>query len=267
MTETTTTATDDWRTAGRAWGERACDWAYLFEPYCIPAYDTVLPRAGVGEGTRLLDVACGSGLAATFARRLGADVHGVDASEELLAIAHDRLPGADLRAASLFDLPFGAGSFDVVTAFNGIWYGNDGALAEVERVLRPGGTAALTFWGDPTRMDHAAYFLAIAGCSPPDEGDDVIDLGRIAEPGVAEAMLTNVGLRPRERGTVRCVSEWPGRDVAARAVAAPGVAHHAIRHVGLEAFVATALDAIERYRTASGYRLASDLDYVIAGKP
>ncbi len=228
--------TADWRAAGQAWGERARDWAYLFEPYAIPSFDTVLARAGVVEGTRLLDVGCGSGLAATFARRRGANVRGIDASEELLAIARDRVPDADFRAADLFDLPFPEASFDVVTSFNSIWFGNDGALVEIERVLAPGGIAALTFWGDPSRMDHAAYFLAVAACSTSDEGDEVIDLGKIAEPGVAESMLAATGLQPTERGSVRCVSEWPDRDIAARAMAAPGVAHHAIRHSGLDVF-------------------------------
>ncbi len=148
---------------------------------------------------RLLDAACGSGLAATFARRLGAEVHGIDASEELLTI-------------------------------------------------------------------DACYFLAVAACSPPDEGDGVVEPGKIAQPGVAETMLTDAGLRLLERGTVGCASEWPDREVAVRALAAPGVAHHAIRHSGLETFVATALDAIQPFQTPNGYRLTSDVDYVIATK-
>lgn len=263
----TDTVDEDWREVGRAWGERALDWAYLFEPYGIPVYDTVLPKLGITEGTRFLDVACGSGLAATFARRRGGNVSGIDASEELLAIAHDRVPDGDFRVADLYELSFEADSFDVVTSFNGIWYGNDRAVEEIDRVLRPGGTAAITFWGDPTKMDHAAYFIAVAGCSEPSEGEEVIDLGKIAEPGVAEGMLRAAGLEPTERGTARCMNEWPDRDIAARAVASPGVAHHAISHSGLDAFVAACMEAIEPFRTGSGYRLASDIDFVVATKP
>jgi SAM-dependent methyltransferase len=263
----TTMVTDEWQEAGRAWGRHACDWAYLFEPYCVPAYDTVLGRLPLGEGARLLDVACGSGLAASFARRRGAEVSGIDASGALLSIARDRVPDATFREASMFELPFDDATFDVATSFNGIWFGNDEALYEIRRVLRPGGAVALTFWGDPTHMDHAAYFLTIAKCSPPDEGSGVLALGNIAAPGVAEAMLTGAGLEPVERGTVRCASEWPDDGIAARAMVAPGVAEHAIRHAGLDHFVAAALDSIEPFRTRNGYRLVSDIDYVIATVP
>ena len=49
-----------WAESGQAWGERAADWAYLVEPYARRANDARFDRAGVGPGTRLLDIACGS---------------------------------------------------------------------------------------------------------------------------------------------------------------------------------------------------------------
>ena len=56
-----------WAESGQAWGERATDWAYLMEPYARPANDALFDQAGVGPGTRLLDIACGSGYAASVA--------------------------------------------------------------------------------------------------------------------------------------------------------------------------------------------------------
>ena len=49
-----------WTESGQAWGERAADWAYLAEPYARRANDARFDRAGVGPGTRLFDIACGS---------------------------------------------------------------------------------------------------------------------------------------------------------------------------------------------------------------
>ena len=49
-----------WAESGQAWGERAADWAYLIEPYARRVNDALFDRAGVGPGTRLLDIACGS---------------------------------------------------------------------------------------------------------------------------------------------------------------------------------------------------------------
>ncbi len=34
----------DWEEAGRGWGERAREWAYLFEPYSLPANELILPN-------------------------------------------------------------------------------------------------------------------------------------------------------------------------------------------------------------------------------
>src|SRR5271167_2251021 len=46
------------------WGTAPEDWAELAEPHSVPAYDAALDDLGAESGTRLLDVGCGSGLAA-----------------------------------------------------------------------------------------------------------------------------------------------------------------------------------------------------------
>ena len=81
-----------WEEVDEGWGRLARDWAYLMEPSFWPEFDQVLRDAGVGEGTRYLDVCCGSGLAAQMAGRRGAVVHGLDASQRLIAIAAARSP-------------------------------------------------------------------------------------------------------------------------------------------------------------------------------
>ena len=137
----------DWKEAGRGWGARATDWAYLFEHYARPANEVVFDHLAFGPGIRLLDIACGSGLAAQFACGRGAVASGLDASEALVSIARVRTPSGDFRVGDMFALPFPAASFDLVTSFNGIWKGCEGALREARRVLIPGGRLGLTFWG------------------------------------------------------------------------------------------------------------------------
>jgi ubiquinone/menaquinone biosynthesis C-methylase UbiE len=134
--------TVSWRQAGRSWGARALDWAYLTESYGCPAYDVVFARTGVGEASSLLDIACGSGLALMTAARRGATVAGIDASEALLRIARQRTPRGDIRHGDMCALPFPDRAFDIVTSFNGIWAGCDQALVEARRVVRPGGFVA-----------------------------------------------------------------------------------------------------------------------------
>lgn len=214
-----------WVESGRAWGERAADWTYLVEPYARGVNDALFDRMGVGPGTELLDIACGSGYAASVAARVGAKVSGLDASEALLAIARARTPAGDFRVGNMFALPFEDDSFDVATSFNGIWKGCEGALVEARRVVRPGGLVGFTFWGAPKRLGLMPFFAALVELSPADHVGVTIERGDTGRPGVAEQMLEDAGLdslpgvRPRSSTSGR-TSTWPsGR---ARLVALPG---------------------------------------------
>ena len=66
------------------WGRRAVDFAMTAEPGNSREYVFVHSRLGVGPGDRLLDVACGSGLAIELARMRGAECAGIDASHRLI---------------------------------------------------------------------------------------------------------------------------------------------------------------------------------------
>jgi 2-polyprenyl-3-methyl-5-hydroxy-6-metoxy-1,4-benzoquinol methylase len=68
----------------------------LVEPYALSANEVLFDRLGVTAGVRLLDIACGSGFAAALAERRGAQVWGIDASEQLVAIAAARSSGGEL---------------------------------------------------------------------------------------------------------------------------------------------------------------------------
>lgn len=103
----------------------------------------MLALAGEVRGRRVLDAGCGSGpLAAELVRR-GAVVTGLDASPAMVELARRRL-GDDvpLHVADLArPLPFADDSFDDVVASLVLHYLEDwsGPLAELRRVLRPGG--------------------------------------------------------------------------------------------------------------------------------
>ncbi|MEL6984847.1 MAG: methyltransferase domain-containing protein, partial [Actinomycetota bacterium] len=146
----------------------------------------------VGPGCDLLDVACGSGYALSLAERRGAAVAGLDASIGLLDIAARRAPSADLVPGSMFELPWADQSFDVVTSFNGIWGGCQGAVDEAYRVLRPGGSMAITFWGPGHALDMRDVFIVI-GSTAAGAADELKGLASIGAPGVCEQMLEQAG--------------------------------------------------------------------------
>ncbi|MEV8421358.1 methyltransferase domain-containing protein [Streptomyces niveus] len=70
---------------------RARDWAEIQERMLVPLYEAVYERLEVGPGTRLLGLGCGSGLALLIATARGAQVTGVDADQERVALARERL--------------------------------------------------------------------------------------------------------------------------------------------------------------------------------
>ena len=203
-----------WESAGEAWGSRAVDWAYLFEPYARPANQTVFDQCGVTVGTSVLDIGCGSGFALRLAADRGAAVAGLDASAALLEVARARTTDADLRVGDMNALPWGDGAFDVVTSFNSIWVGCEQAAAEAARVLKPGGTFGMTFWGPPKRLGLLPYFITVAQNSPPSHTQATLDQGQTGRPGVAEALLESAELRVR-----------PGARLGDQRVPRPGHLH------------------------------------------
>lgn len=267
MTATTTPTDAPWELAGRAWGHAAVDWAYRMEPYARDAIEDVFVRLGVDGGTTLLDVACGSGLALARADRLGASTAGLDASRDLVEIARRRAPDADVRAGDMFALPWADGSFDVVTSFNGIWGGCDDAVAEIARVVRPGGSIGLTFWGPGDQLDLRDWFIAL-GTSTPSVGEEMVSLADIATPGVVERMLHDAGLQDVDRRLVPAVLEFPDDDSAWRATRSPGLVVPALEAHGDGALRERLMPALAPFRAADGsYRLVNQLICVTARRP
>jgi len=120
----------------------------------------LVSRIAPPEGGRVLDVATGTGLVAReIARRSAARIVGIDLSPEMLhgaraAIGRDRLEArVSLCLGQAERLPFGDEAFDAVTFTYLLRYVDDPAetLAELARVLKPGGVLAGLEFGVPNR--------------------------------------------------------------------------------------------------------------------
>ena len=81
--------------------------------------------AGIGPGTSLLDLGCGSGEFCGLAAARGCTVSGIDVAGELVEIARQKLPEADLRVGRVEQLPWPDDRFDVVTALNVLQFSAD----------------------------------------------------------------------------------------------------------------------------------------------
>jgi SAM-dependent methyltransferase len=94
---------------GPLFGARAAAWSETWEGpagWGTPVYEHVLDRTEIGAGIRVLDCGCGAGRFARLAADRRASVAGVDASEELIAIATERTPEGDFRVGDIEALPW-----------------------------------------------------------------------------------------------------------------------------------------------------------------
>ncbi|MCH1866720.1 methyltransferase domain-containing protein [Nocardioides sp. CFH 31398] len=115
-------------------------------------------RLGLRPGERILDMGCGAGRHAFEAYRRGGDVIALDQDVEELENVRELLvamgeegqvpegASADVKEGDALALPFGDGEFDRVVAAEVLEHIPDdlGAISELARVLRPGGTMAVT---------------------------------------------------------------------------------------------------------------------------
>jgi ubiquinone/menaquinone biosynthesis C-methylase UbiE len=115
------------------------------------AIGALLDAAGVGRGTRVLDVATGAGYAAAAAAERGAVAVGVDFSTTQLILARREYPAIEFREGDASALPFPDRSFDAVVSNFGMPHfpDPDAFLGEALRVLRSGGRTAFSVWASP----------------------------------------------------------------------------------------------------------------------
>ena len=150
----------DWltdRVARRPAGERARR-VYGADEIHDFARRAILGALALAPGDRLLDVGCGGGLLLRDALALGASVTGVDHSEEMVALARERAPCAEVVIAGAESLPFDPGAFSAVSMSVVLFFLPDPVLAlrECARVLEPRGRLAVFTTGPELRGTPAA---------------------------------------------------------------------------------------------------------------
>lgn len=139
------------RALWRAYVKLASDYDRRWPGYVATSTEETLRRMELRPEDRLLDIGCGTGalLAAVRRREPRVQVTGIDLVPAMLSVARRRAGGhSRLAAADAEQLPFPAGSFDVVVSASSFhhWSRPEAGLEEIARVLGQGGRLVLTDW-------------------------------------------------------------------------------------------------------------------------
>lgn len=116
------------------------------------AAEEFVGRLDIRPGTKVLDVACGSGNLAVVAARLGADVTGLDLADNLVEAAKKRAEklGLDIKfeQGDAENLPYDDDSFEIVMSMYGVMFAPRPEMiaSELVRVCKPGGRIAMANW-------------------------------------------------------------------------------------------------------------------------
>ncbi|OIB56861.1 class I SAM-dependent methyltransferase [Natrialba sp. SSL1] len=144
-----------------------------YEQYLVPAMfapwaDRLIETGEIGEGDRVLDVACGTGIVARrAASRVGTtgSVVGLDINDGMLTVAAETAtearPQIEWRQGDATALPFSDEEFDVVCCQQALQFFDDpvAAVEEMHRVLAPEGRVALSVWRP---LDYQPAYVVLA---------------------------------------------------------------------------------------------------------
>src|SRR5436190_13208524 len=123
-----------------AFGAAASDYERARPSYPPQAIETLKADAGIGPGRRVCDLAAGTGKLTRLLVATGADVVAVEPVPGMREQLSEVLPEIEVLDGTAEAIPLDDGSLDVVTVAQAFhWFNFDEALAEIRRVLRPGG--------------------------------------------------------------------------------------------------------------------------------
>jgi SAM-dependent methyltransferase len=170
----------------------------FFAPITRHLIGPLLDAAGVREGARILDVACGPGLLAGEAAARHATVVAVDLSPVMLARARTQHPCIEFREGDAEALPFVEASFDAVVCNFGLGHfaRPERAIEEFARVLVPSGVVAVSWWQLPRSRLNGIFLDAAreAGLTAPSDIPAGPPPDRFSDEGLLEELLRSAAL-------------------------------------------------------------------------
>ena len=157
------------RAAARGFGDGADRYANGRPDYPEALDGWLRDTVGLAPGKVVVDLGAGTGKFVPRLLATGADVVAIEPVDAMRARLAADFPDVDARAGTAEGLPFADASIDTVVCAQAFhWFATAAAVAEIARVVRPGGVLALV-WN--VRDETLPWVRALTGLMAPYEGD------------------------------------------------------------------------------------------------
>jgi len=270
---------NQWEGAASGWAR----WEANIADWMAPATETMLTMAGVADGSRVLDLACGAGSQTLLAaRKVGPRGYVVasDISDTMLRHVQERIRAGGLDNVSTLpgaaeDLDVAADSFDAVVCRMGLMLfpSPEKALQRVRRALRPGGKVAVVVFtttaANPFMSRPMEILLRHAGKAPPAPGQPGIFA--LGAPGVIERLFGDADFVDIERRILSVQMRTPSAAQAVLMMQEAFGAYRAVVSDCPEAVRAAAWaeveEAFKAFETPEGFAAPTEVVVAAGAKP
>ncbi|OGW68172.1 MAG: hypothetical protein A3H49_11450 [Nitrospirae bacterium RIFCSPLOWO2_02_FULL_62_14] len=192
----------DWNRVAGGWEK----WDRFFDEQMACLTHRLVADARLRRGMRVLDLGSGTGYPALLAAQTvgpNGGVTGIDLAEQMLDVARRKasslaLTNVTFQTGDATSLPFETGSFDAITSRFCLMFLPDipKAVAEIARVLKPGGWLAAAVWSTPDKNPSIRLSMEaikqVVELPPPDP--TAPGIFRLAKPGDLAGILHEAGL-------------------------------------------------------------------------